>query len=237
MTIEGKVVNIADKNGKPHYYSYRWNGSSEYKFDTSLLPISKKTAEEIAAAWNLNHGEISFEDFMDASNDEYKKIRKLYLSDGGGIAREYDKKLSEELKAEKLFVTLPKENFSEQAIENFKLILASKANLIKDALGIKTVEIKISENDLKFEWFSPQTKTEEMQAYKEFLHKVGELAKIQKRVTAKERIVENKKYAFRCFLLRIGMIGDEFKTCRKILLKNLSGSSAFKNGGRMVKGV
>jgi hypothetical protein len=40
----------------------------------------------------------------------------------------------------------------------------------------------------------------------------------------------DEKYAFRCFLLRLGFIGDEYKKSRKILLKNLSGSSAFKSG-------
>ena len=45
------------------------------------------------------------------------------------------------------------------------------------------------------------------------------------------RSTDNEKYAFRCFLLRLGFIGAEYKTARKILLKNLSGSSAFKNGG------
>ena len=52
-----------------------------------------------------------------------------------------------------------------------------------------------------------------------------------KRVTATEKPVDNEKYAFRCFLLRLGFIGSEYKAERKILLKNLSGSSAFKNGG------
>ena len=44
----------------------------------------------------------------------------------------------------------------------------------------------------------------------------------------KEREVENDKYAFRCFLLRLGFIGDEYKLTRKILLENLEGSAAFK---------
>ena len=57
------------------------------------------------------------------------------------------------------------------------------------------------------------------------------MAKEAKRITAKDKPVENEKYAFRCFLLRLGFIGDEFKTSRKILLKNFTGSSAFKNGG------
>ena len=56
------------------------------------------------------------------------------------------------------------------------------------------------------------------------------MAKTQKRITAKEKEVDNEKYAFRCFLLRLGFIGDEHKVTRKILLRNLSGSSAFKAG-------
>ena len=256
MTIEGKVVMIPDKNGKPHYYKYSWDNSRDFAFDTTLFPISKKAAQEIAKEWSLAHGEISFEDFMAASNAEYKKIRKLYLVGGGWIVREYDKELAAETEIEeyivselsqeiainaeienaksaaKFEISLPKEDFSETAIENLKAILASKANLIKTALNIKTVEMKISENDLKFAWFDKNSKVEEIQAYNEFLFKVGELAKKQKRVTAKEKAVPNERYAFRCFLLRIGMIGAEYKNFRKILLKNLSGNCAFKSGSR-----
>ncbi len=56
------------------------------------------------------------------------------------------------------------------------------------------------------------------------------MAKDAKRVTAKEKETDNDKYAFRCFLLRLGFIGDEYKSDRKVLLKNLTGSSAFKSG-------
>ena len=44
--------------------------------------------------------------------------------------------------------------------------------------------------------------------------------------------MDNEKYAFRCFLLRLGFIGNEYKSQRKILLRNLTGSSAFKSGSR-----
>lgn len=57
---------------------------------------------------------------------------------------------------------------------------------------------------------------------------MAEMANKQKRVTAKEKPAESDKYAFRCFLLRLGFIGDEHKVTRKILLRNLTGSSAFK---------
>ena len=54
------------------------------------------------------------------------------------------------------------------------------------------------------------------------------MSKEQKRINATETEVTNEKYAFRCFLLRLGFIGAEYKAARKILLKNLNGSSAFK---------
>ena len=54
----------------------------------------------------------------------------------------------------------------------------------------------------------------------------------QKRITAKEKPVDNDKYAFRCFLLRLGFIGEDYKAERKILLRNLSGSSAFNSGAK-----
>ena len=56
------------------------------------------------------------------------------------------------------------------------------------------------------------------------------MAKNQKRINAKEKELDNEKYAFRCFLLRLGFIGDAYKAERKILLRNLTGSSAFKSG-------
>lgn len=39
----------------------------------------------------------------------------------------------------------------------------------------------------------------------------------------------NEKYTFRTWLLRLGMIGDEFKTARKFLLENLEGGIAWKD--------
>lgn len=50
----------------------------------------------------------------------------------------------------------------------------------------------------------------------------------QKRIQAKVVNDDNEKYAFRIWLLRIGMNGDEFKTSRKILMENLSGHTAFR---------
>jgi CRISPR/Cas system-associated protein endoribonuclease Cas2 len=58
------------------------------------------------------------------------------------------------------------------------------------------------------------------------------MARNSKRITAKEHEVPNEKYAFRCFLLRLGFIGAEYKGYRKILLERLSGSAAYRDGGK-----
>ena len=56
------------------------------------------------------------------------------------------------------------------------------------------------------------------------------MAKTQKRVTAKEREIENDKFTMRVFLIRLGFIGEDYKTARKIFLQNLTGNSSWKNG-------
>ena len=74
--------------------------------------------------------------------------------------------------------------------------------------------------------------TEEIEAYLKLIVALGEMAQNAKRVILKDKEVENQKYAFRCFLLRLGFVGPECKKERKVLLKNLAGSSAFKSGAK-----
>ena len=52
-----------------------------------------------------------------------------------------------------------------------------------------------------------------------------DMARDAKRVSSKLTETDNDKYAFRCFLLRLGFIGKEYKTARKILLRKLTGNS------------
>lgn len=115
---------------------------------------------------------------------------------------------------------------------NLTRLLEAKGSLIKKALGIDDLRIEINEEKVSFPWFSVTPDAESAKAYTHFISALCEMSRNQKRITATEKEVENEKYAFRCFLLRLGFIGKEYKGERKILLKNLSGSSAFKNGER-----
>ena len=58
--------------------------------------------------------------------------------------------------------------------------------------------------------------------------RIWEQAQMLKRVVAREQTVDNEKYAFRCFLLRLGFIGDRYRQERKVLLARLEGNMAFK---------
>ena len=111
-------------------------------------------------------------------------------------------------------------------------ILEAKGNLIKKALGVDDLPIEIGEDTISFPWFQELPDADASTAYTHFISALCKMSKEQKRVTATEKEVDNEKYAFRCFLLRLGFIGEEYKTDRKILLKNLTGSSAFKSGAR-----
>lgn len=129
---------------------------------------------------------------------------------------------------DRLAIEMPKDGMTPTALENLRRLVASKATLLKKALGTDSLPITEHADRIEFGWFRPTDEQAEIGAYYQLVQRLCEMAKVQKRVTATEQPVENEKYAFRCFLLRLGFIGTEYKESRKILLKNLSGNSAFK---------
>lgn len=123
-------------------------------------------------------------------------------------------------------VSVPLANVS---LGNLNNLLEAKGELIQKALGIPNTYITEEDEIVKFAWFENLT-PEETNTYSKFITALCKMSLEQKRISAKVKEYENEKYAFRCFLLRLGFIGDEYKADRKLLLRNLSGSSAFKNG-------
>ena len=128
-----------------------------------------------------------------------------------------------------LTVSMPEEGFTEASLENLRKLVDAKANLITKALGTDRLDIRITDSKVLFPWWDKTPEPDEAQVYVAFLAALCKMAKEAKRVLAKETEVESEKYAFRCFLLRLGFIGNDSKAARKILLRNLSGNSAFRN--------
>ncbi|HML67417.1 MAG TPA: virulence protein [Clostridia bacterium] len=129
---------------------------------------------------------------------------------------------------DRLAVELPKDGMTPAAMENLWRLVASKETLLKKALGTDSLPITEQSDRIEFGWFRPTDDQAEIAACYQLVQGLCELARTQKRVSATEQEVENEKYAFRCFLLRLGFIGSEYKEARKILLKNLSGNAAFR---------
>ncbi|MDO4650597.1 MAG: virulence [Eubacteriales bacterium] len=126
-----------------------------------------------------------------------------------------------------LTITLPLDAVQ---VGNLTNLLEAKGDLIRHALHIDDLRFELGEETISFPWFSTLPEADEVHAYTAFIAAIAKMSKEQKRIISTQKAVDNEKYAFRCFLLRLGFIGDEFKADRKILLRNLPGNSAFKGG-------
>lgn len=166
------------------------------------------------------NGTVSFDDHSDGENVE-KLTQRL---------RELGFEAEPEEAVDSLILSYPREGITDAALENLRLLVASKETLIKKALAIDALSIEADDEKVSFPWFEGCPTPEEISAYAHFTGKLIAMAKTQKRVIAKEKETDNDKYAFRCFLLRLGFIGEEYKAARKTLLRNLTGSGAFKSG-------
>ena len=82
---------------------------------------------------------------------------------------------------------------------------------------------------VEFRLFNGTTHAGEIKAYIQFCLAVTHQALTQSKASCRRTVTDNEKYAFRCWMLRLGLIGDEFKTCRLHFLKHLDGNSAWRN--------
>lgn len=187
-------------------------------------------AYEIGSYTVGRNGELEFGDFDDI--DEVAPIVDACVMATGITPAEWEEnKDAEETETEgamELTVTIP---FTKVNVGNLTSLLEAKGSLIKDALGITDLRFEMNEDSVSFPWFS-KVEPEEAMTYTKFITAICEMTMKQKRITAKPKENENEKYAFRCFLLRLGFIGDEYKADRKLLLSKLNGSSAFKSGAK-----
>lgn len=132
-----------------------------------------------------------------------------------------------------LTISLPREGMTDAAIENLRRLIANKEILIKKALELDALPIEVDDTVISFPWYDKMPSPEALNAASTLVGKLVGMAKNQKRVNVRaEEPVENMKYSFRCLLLRLGFIGPEYKDARSMLLKNFSGSGAFKSGAR-----
>ena len=107
-------------------------------------------------------------------------------------------------------------------------LINAKSKLFMKAFNTDKLDFEIKDDTITFKWLSGDATLEMIQASMKFFSLLVKLVKKGNSVKCKEREIHSEKYAMRCFLVRLGFIGDEFKKDRKLLMQNLSGSSAFR---------
>lgn len=128
-----------------------------------------------------------------------------------------------------------KEPFIEEAfIKNLNLKKTETLEKFQDAItevgadGCKGISFNFDKGTFTFKLLGENLSNEKMSAFMELASLINENAKKLKHTSFKQAQVDNPKYAFRTWLIRLGMNGSQYKDIRKTLLTNLEGSGAFR---------
>ena len=102
-------------------------------------------------------------------------------------------------------------------------------NVIEDigARGCVGIAFDFYERKVVFKFYQREEKRE---AYIQMVSLLNRHAQLQKYASAKCKATDNEKFALRTWLIRLGMVGNEYKEARKILLENMDGNGAFRYG-------
>ena len=179
------------------------------------------------------NGAVTFDDRADSEEIENLIERLAGMGfEVEPVEREADAGAEQPAAHDGLTIQMSADSFTPEALNNLHSLIAAKGRLIRKALGIDLLPIQVEADTVSFPWFSGEATSEEVKAYTHLITALCDMARKQKRIIAREKDTDNDKYAFRCFLLRLGFIGAEYKEERKILLRNLTGNGAFKAGAR-----
>lgn len=88
--------------------------------------------------------------------------------------------------------------------------------------------LQITKQQISFTGFPVPADQPHADAFLQLAAMMNAMALSQKRIQAKEVSTDNEKYAFRIWLLRLGMNGDAYKSTRKVMMENLGGHAAFR---------
>jgi hypothetical protein len=191
---------------------------------TYQAELSDPDCPDRMEVFTAEHDEDAIRQAREFCEGEVILLELLQLDEDYNIIR------SVEIKPERLVLQMPLDGFTPEKLDNLCKLVTAKAPLIKAAIGADDLPIQQKAETLDFPWFKFTEDSDKVNAYSTLVSLLCKTAIEKKRVTAKEKDIDNPKYAMRCFLLSLGFIGDEYKMARKILLSNLDGNSSWKSG-------
>jgi len=129
---------------------------------------------------------------------------------------------------DRLVIEVPLTGFTPESLDNLVKLVASKGVLIKKALGVEELPIRVLEDRIAFPWF-PLCDNDDLNAYAQFIAALCATAKEKKRVTARpQESFENEKFTMRVWLIGLGLVGKEYNRARKLMGANLDGNSGHR---------
>lgn len=196
---------------------------------SGILQTKAKYLGMPSAAYRIGEYTVSKDGILSTEGDTDAMERLVHCLIGDGfIPEEYAQADGPATVA----ISMPASMFDEAALTNLTRLVESKGGLMKRAFRADGLPIETDGGKVAFPWFPADATPAEVRAYTVFIEKLCGMAARQKRINTKNTEIVNEKYEFRCFLLRLGLIGAEYKEERKLLMRHLSGSAAFKAGAK-----
>ena len=201
------MTSAINENGHSDMFGAKETSESEEATDTAILPDTAEITET---------EEVSEETETAANTATQADIEPT--AENNGIDR--------------FSISMRRDFFDDAAFEKLDRLIESKSELFKMAFQTDDLSYEITDDRVTFAWFPWTKESGEGIAYSTFIDLLTKHLKEQKRVNASKTQTDNPKFAMRVFLIRLGMVGEEYKAARKILLRNLEGSSAFRKGAK-----
>ena len=216
--------------------SYYDNGESAIETDEDLpteTPTEPDTAvvievEEVSEKADTTEHGATLADT--AENTETEEVSEEVETTAETPTQPDTEPTAESETVDRFSISMRRDFFDEALFAKLDRLIESKSDLFKMAFKTDDLSYEKSEDRVTFAWFPWTGDSDEGVAYSTFIDMLTKHLKEQKRVNASKTQTDNPKFAMRVFLIRLGMVGETYKTCRKILLRNLEGSSAFRKG-------
>ena len=226
------MTSAINENGHSNMFGAKETSESEEATDTAILPDTaeitetEEVSEEVETAAETttlpNTAEVT--ETEEVSEETETTADPATQPDTAATAESDD--------IDRFSISMRRDFFDEALFSKLDRLIESKSDLFKMAFKTDDLSYDVTDDRVTFAWFPWTKESGEGIAYSTFIDLLTKHLKEQKRVNASKTQTDNPKFAMRVFLIRLGMVGNEYKAARKILLRNLEGSSAFRKGAK-----
>ena len=221
------MTSAINENGHSDMFGAKETSESEEATDTAILP---DTAEITETEEVSEEPETTAETATQPDTAEITETEEVSeeIETTADTATQPDT----EDTVDRFSISMQRDFFDEALFAKLDRLIESKSDLFKMAFKTDDLSYEVTDDRVTFAWFPWAKIADEGVAYSTFIDLLTKHLKEQTRVNASKTQTDNPKFAMRVFLIRLGMVGESYKTCRRILLRNLEGSSAFRKGAK-----